>query len=504
MIDANGVDSNNVIDGDGDIDNTVIVDFAETDPPQTAYARVKTEGSIDGDIFGRNQKYLHGFLSVTQSYITNLYKTDSDPMGCWATFLTPGIWASISAPSTTKRSVEIVTANASPGGLAVNPFAPINYKPFQLYLLYSPQLQIYHNQKDTAYQDPGIGEGIVDNEDINQFTNNDSLNRLTHRVDAYISYHSGNRLFLRAMDQYKISYDDFSERAYSIDDKYNSNMFNITGILDITHKLQLRLDYSNFDLNYKDTINSDADRTDNSIAAYLFFRLTAKTSAFVEYEFADIDYATSDKNSHEHRYFGGLRWQMSGKTSGQIKGGFGEKIFDSTSSILPDTDVRPADIDSSNWMAEIQIDHNFNSRTNLTLNAYRRYDETLEHRYDYGDLENFYADYTLAHFVGLKVSREITSKIHLNLDTSFFYDEFKGSRANHAIQDDFEFDTYVDSPNYKRERRDTEFAISPSINFTIFKWLTLNGAYIYTVHDSNYPAHDYFDHTFFVRASLSL
>ncbi|MCD6584130.1 MAG: outer membrane beta-barrel protein [Desulfobacteraceae bacterium] len=501
VIDANGVDSNNVIDGDGDIDNTVMVDFAETDPPQTAYARVKTEGSIDGNIFGKNKKYLHGFLSVAQSYTTNLYKTDRDPEGCWATFLTPGIWATV--PSTQKRSIEIVTANASPGGLAVNPFTPINYKPFQLYFLYSPQLQIYHNQRNTAYQDTGIGEGIVDNEDINQFTNNDSLNRLTHRVDAYISYHSGNKLFLRAMDQYKISYDAFSERAYFVDDKYKSNLFNITGTFDATKKLRLRLDYSNFDLNYKDQMNSDADRMDNSIAAYLFFRMTAKTSAFVEYEFADINYNSSDKDSHEHRYFAGLRWRMTGKSSGQIKGGFGKKT-DTSTSVFPDTDIQISDISSSNWMAEIQIDHNFNSRTNFTLNAYRKYDEVLEHRYDYGDLENFYADFILAHFIGFKMSREITSKIHLNLDTSFFYDEFKGSRANHSVYGDSEFDIFVDNPNYQRERHDTEFAVSPSINFTIFKWLTLNGAYIYTDHDSNYPAHDYVDHTFFVRANLFL
>ncbi len=504
VIDANGVDSNNVIDGDGDIDNTVMVDFVETDPPQTAYARVETQGSIDGDIFGKNKNYLHGFFSVAQTYTTNLYKTDRDPEGAWATLLTPGIWTSFSAPSTSKRSVEIITANASPGGLAINPFTPINYKPFQVYLLYSPQLELYHNQRTRAYQDPDIGEEIIDDEDINQLTGQDSLDRLTHRVDAYISYHSGNKLFLRAMDQYKISYDAFSERAYITDDKYSSNLFNISASLDATNKLRLRLDYSNFNLDYKDKINSDADRKDNSIAAYLFFRMTAKTSAFVNYEFADIGYNISDKDSHEHHYFAGMRWQMTGKSSGQIKGGFGEKKFRSASSILPDTEVRQSDSDSSNWMAEIQIDHNFNARTNFTFNAYRRYDEVLEHRYDYGDLENFYADYTLAHFIGLKMSRALTSKIHFNLDTSFFYDEFKGSRANHKVREDSEFDILVDNQNYQKERRDTQFAVSPSINFIIFKWLTVNGAYIFTDHDSNYPTHDYIDHTFFLRASLTL
>ncbi len=502
---GNGVDSNKVMDRDGDIDNTVMVRFSEIALPKTAYARVETKGSIDGDVFGKKKHYLHGFLSATQSFTTNLYKTDRDPEACWATFLTPGIWASVSP--TAKRSVEIVTANASPGGLAINPFTPINYKPFQFYVLYSPQLEIYHNQSIKAYQDTDLGEGVINTEDISQFTGQDSLNRLTHRVDAYVSYHSGNKLFLRVMDQYKISYDAFSERAYTIDDKYKSNVFNISGIFDATNRLRLRLDYSNFDLDYKDQINSDADRMDNSIAAYLFFQMTSKTSAFIEYEFADINYNTTDKDSHEHRYFAGLRWRMTGKSSGQIKGGFGKKT-DTSTSVFPDTDIQISDISKSNWMAEIQIDHNINSRTNLTLNGYRKYDEVLEHRYDYGDFKNFYADYTLAHFVGLKLSREITSKIYLNLDTSFFYDEFEGSGADYGFRDTFRgafgSDLFVHIPRYQKQRRDTEFAVSPSINFDIFNWLTINGAYVYTAHDSNYPAHDYFDHTFFVRASLLL
>jgi hypothetical protein len=127
----------------------------------------------------------------------------------------------------------------------------------------------------------------------------------------------------------------------------------------------------------------------------------------------------------------------------------------------------------------------------LTLNTYRRYDEVLEHRYDYGNLQDFYADYILAHFAGLSLRRDLTSKIHLFVDGSLFYDEFKGSRGHNRIGE-------------LEERKDTKFAVSPSISFDIFKWMTINGSYIYTDQDSNYPAHDFFDHTFFVRASVFL
>ena len=491
VIDGNGVNDSNAIDGDGDIDSAITVAFSENSQPQTAASSVNvtrkplvaaTKPFIGGDIFEKNRRYVHGFFSGARIFTSNLYKTDNNPESSWATFLTPGIWAAV--PSTPKRSVEIITANASPGGLAMSAFSPEDRRPYQAYLLYSPQLEIYHDQNIRAYQDPDIDESI------HEATGQDSLDRLSHRVDAFLHYHSGNKLSLGAMDQYKIGYDAFSERAYTTDDKYNTNLFNVTGTFDATQKSQLRLDYSNFNLDYKDAINSDSDRLDNTIAAFLFFRMTAKTSAFVEYDFADINYDTIEKDSHEHRYFGGIRWQMTGKSSGLIKGGFGEKVSDTTS-VLPDADQNISDISINDWIAEIQIDHNLNSRTNLTVNAYRRYDEVLEHRYDYGNLQDYYADYILAHFAGLSLKRDVTKKIHLLVDASVFYDEFNGSRQAKRL-DDLE------------ERKDTKFSVSPSVSYDVFDWMTINGAYIYTDQNSNYPGYDYIDHTFFLRANLSL
>jgi polysaccharide biosynthesis protein VpsM len=475
-IDGNGVDTYNVIDGDGDIDNTVMVSFAETDAPQTASAAVATP--ITGDIFEKKYRNFHAFLTGQREFTTNLYKMDANPESCWSTILTPGVWATY--PSNMKRSVDIITANASPGGLAIDPFNPADFRDFQVYALYSPSLEIYHDENLSAHQDPDISADMIDDNDSD---------RLSHRIDAMIHYDSGNKLAIRAMDQYKISYDAFSERAYWTDDEYTSNVFNIANTLDPTEKIQLRLDYSNFRLNYDDSFNSDDDRKDNVYSAYLFFRQTSKLSYFVEYDYADIGYDSSDRDNHEHRYFGGVRWEMTGKSSGQIKGGYGKKKSDESSMI--DSDVDVSDISENNWMAAIQLDHNFDSRTNLTLNAYRRYDEVLEHRYDYNQFEDFYADYILAHFVGAKFSRQIRHNIQVNLDSSVFFDDFKNSRYNNINGED-------------EDREDLEFAVSPSVKVDLSKYFSINGGYIYTDHDSNYPAVDYVDHTFFILASLFL
>jgi hypothetical protein len=264
-------------------------------------------------------------------------------------------------------------------------------------------------------------------------------------------------------------------------------MFNIAGTYDLTEKFQLRLDYSNFYLNYEDKINQDDDRKDDVYSAYVFFRMTSKTSVFVEYDFTDIDYDTTPKDSHEHRYYGGIRWEMTGKSSGQIKGGYGRRK--TTDSPMIDTDVTYSDFSEDTWVGAIQLDHNLTSQTNLTFNAYRRFDESLEHRYDYGILNDFYADYVLAHFAGLKISWNVMPNIHLNLDTSVFYDKFQESQLENR-QGDIE------------DRKDWEYAVSPSATIDLWKHCSINGAYIYTDHTSNYPEQDYFDHTFFLRGSV--
>ena len=494
IIDGNGVDTYNVIDGNGYIDSTVIIYFAETDAPQTAYATVGTTLTITGDIFEKKYRHLHAFVSLKRSYTTNFYRTYRNPVSVWSTHITPGIWATY--PAEMKRSVEIVTAKASPGGLAIDTFNPVDFKRFQAYMLYSPQFQRYHGLKSRPFQEQGTGPGIIINEDIDGVderfsgaSRRNDLNRTTHRVDAMLHYHSGNKLSVRAKDQYKINYDPISERSYFSHDRYRSNMLYIAGTLDPTQRIQLRLDYNNFRLDYRDRINNDDDRRDHVYSAYLFFRATAKTSLFLEYDYADINYRTSPRDSYEHRYFGGIRWEMTGKSSGQIKGGYGRKRWDDSSGA--DTDIAISDVSSSNWIAAIQLDHNLTAKTNLTFNAYRRYDEILEHRYNYGELDKFYADYIMTHFVGFKLSWNALRNTHLNLDAALFYDKFKGSRLR-------------DRDGKAAERKDLNFAISPTLTIDLFRHLNLNGGYIYTDHYSNYPDHDYVDHTFFIRASLHI
>jgi len=417
-------------------------DYREVDAP----CFILPDECIEGEVFERCGR-VHGFFSVTQMYKSNLYKTADDLDGTWATYLTPGIWAAV--PGSCERIVEIVTSSASPGGLAVSPFYPKTGRKYQSYILYSPQYEIYYDHSDE--------------------------NMVTHRADAYFRYNTRNRFSIRALDQFKRSHDSISSRAFTIDDHYKSNLFNTLGTFDLTEKLRLRLDYSNFYLDYDESENSWADRMDNSWSAYAYFKFTPKTSIFANYEFFNIDYDSNLLDSQENRLFAGLRWDITKKTAGQVKAGYGKKDYDQAGLSSLDT-----------WMAEFQLDHSLTTRTMVVLNAYRRYDEVLGELVDKDDLKENFTKGILTHFIGLSLNQDITTKLHLGLDATLFYDEY---------EDEERLST-------RKERKDTEFAISPAIKFDFMKWLTFDLAYIYTNRDSNYSQFDYEDHTVFLRASL--
>ncbi len=404
---------------------------------------------ISGEIFEKTGK-IHGFFSLTQMYKSNLYQTDEDTENDWATYITPGVWMAV--PASRERLVEVETTNASAGGLAVNPFYPKTDRKYQTYFLYSPQYELYYDNPDE--------------------------NMVSHRVDSYFRYNSRNKLSLQVVDQFKRTHDSISSSArdYTINDKYKSNMFNTVATVDPTEKLRFRFDYSNFWLDYDDSENDRANRTDNAFSLYSFFRLTSKMSLFLQGEYIDIRYDDNDLDSDEYRYFAGVRWEITGKSSGRIKGGFGKKEYDKDN-ILDDADT---------FMAEIVLDHELTPKTNIVLNAYRKYDEAVGTKVDADNLSNNMATHIRTNMAGLSLTHDITSKLHFNCDASYFDDDYEQEFLSPGVD----------------EREDEEISISPALKFDFSKRLTFDLAYMYTDRDSNYEPCEYTDHTVFLRASV--
>lgn len=103
----------------------------------------------------------------------------------------------------------------------------------------------------------------------------------------------------------------------------------------IGYGLNARLDltgaYSNwrYDNNRARTVTRDLDKTDAS--ASFSYPVTTKISAVIEARFARFNYklltALKNLDSSEQRYFVGLNWKATAKTSGTFRGGYLKKKF---------------------------------------------------------------------------------------------------------------------------------------------------------------------------------
>jgi len=128
------------------------------------------------------------------------------------------------------------------------------------------------------------------------------------------------------------------------------------------------------------------DRTDNRYGGSVFYKLTTKTSVFLQYRRTLAEYdeqnngvidgirntpwsSSSSQDYNLNDYFLGARFEPGGKLSGEIKLGYGDKNFDN----MLDIDGIPyEDIDS--WIAETSLDWQAGQRTLWTLGFKRSHE----------------------------------------------------------------------------------------------------------------------------------
>jgi hypothetical protein len=84
-------------------------------------------------------------------------------------------------------------------------------------------------------------------------------------------------------------------------------------------------------VDYDQNENDDLKRVDHTCKGYIYFRVRPKIALFSGYELARIDYDENDnRDSTENRFFGGLQWNITEKSRGRIKGGYGVKEVDNS------------------------------------------------------------------------------------------------------------------------------------------------------------------------------
>jgi hypothetical protein len=86
------------------------------------------------------------------------------------------------------------------------------------------------------------------------------------------------------------------------------------------------------------------DKIDTGAKGTFFWRVGGRTDALAEVVYTDYDYklASSLQDNDATYYYAGVKWEATGKTSGSVRLGYGEKDFDSP--LLEDPDIFSWDI----------------------------------------------------------------------------------------------------------------------------------------------------------------
>ncbi len=414
-------------------------DITEKPPTEETPVGVERE-RLSGDVFGRGG-FLHPFLGITEYYTDNVFFTRDDRKSDFATIISPGIWLTV--PHVYEKLLQIDTSNLSPGGFSLSRYKSETFKRYQAYLFY--------------------------NADIEQYSKFSSQNAVNHRAEGFFQYNLRGGLSLDLLDQFIASHDVRGTNITTSLDKFRSNLVGATLNYDASDRFKFRMDYSNFFLDYNASINNFRDRDDNAISGYFFYKFRPKTSLFVEYEFLDIQYRKGIlSDSKEHHYFGGIQWDITAKSKGSIKAGYGIKDF--TNSALGS---------SNDFILEVQIDHKLTPKTSLILKASRRTNET----------NVLTTDFVVSNSAGIEYLQRITGKVTADAKLSYTNDNYKGDFTSGGVT---------------KKLRNNYYAAAFALQYKFKEWLQMDLGYIFDLRNSSFSEFDYTNNSVFIRVTGTL
>ncbi|GAB6190492.1 outer membrane beta-barrel protein [Desulfocastanea catecholica] len=397
-------------------------------------------GSAVDELFGLEGGYLHPYLSLEGSLTDNLYNVDSDKTSNFLTRVSPGMWFTL--PRKKIIPVTMTPHNTSPGGLQQAIDNPEDTDRYQLYALAGADLFYYSEDSDLNTEDVTL-EGLG-------------------------RYNMASGLSLQLLDRYNLGHDDFGFSGATDEDQreYESNLLMATADWDITEKVRVKVDYSNFVLTYDDNINEYLDRQDDVVDVYGFYKYSGKTSLFLQYRYAAVEYdSATEKDNTQNSYYAGLRWNTTEKLALLFKAGLQQKDYDTES---------PAFDDSDNFVVDLQALYRATEKTDLQLNFYRLNEES---------------DTTLA-------SEKVVLGTRLGYRQAFT-EKITGKAAVGYEKADYE-------ELANSDRDDDTYRFRPSVEYLFQDWLMGELAYEFEVRDSSDDLFDYETNTLFFSLNFAL
>ncbi|MBI5100265.1 MAG: outer membrane beta-barrel protein [Nitrospirae bacterium] len=395
----------------------------------------------DEDLLEKKDRNIHPFLAFAEYYSDNIFNARDNKESDFVTVISPGIWFNI--PGIKERQenpTDIITSPLMPGGSAAGRFIrryPSNYHIYGIYKMDIERHAKFHS------------------EDV-----------ISHTVAGLAQYNFRWGLSVDVADQFLRTYMPRGEHATTELDKYKTNFFTAALNYEAGDRALLRVDYSNYWTRFDASRNDFRDRFDNALAGYVFYRIRPKLAIFGQYEFVDVSYVKNKmSDSSEYHYYGGLRWDITEKSTGAMKVGYGVKKFDDQTFGK-----------FKNLIVEGQVDHKFSRRSSIELGISRATNES-----DISNLDFILSDSIRAGYLHL-----LTARLNGQLGLSYTRDRYHrdvtvGDETKPLINRfytgtaalQYEFREWLKlDVGYRHSRRYSNFSIFDYVNNTIYFRLT--------------------------------
>lgn len=408
---------------------TALPSFASETNPETNTGIQATE------VFGMEKGYVHPFMAVTLEDSDNIYNTRTDTRSDWKAIYSPGIWLAL--PAQKEIFLNLDTNNTSPGGHYKQQDKQEGFDRYQAYVLYSADIEEYHNYTER--------------------------NNVSQAAEAFFQLNLRSGLSFDVYDKYSDAEDAAGTGDSTTIDEYKSNMAGIIADYQITDKVRIRADYTNFYLSYDDILNEGRDRTDDAYSLYSFYEFSVKTTFFVEYKYIDVSYDSNTSQDNEQHYvYGGINWAPTTKTSLAGKMGWLDRKNDEYGG------------SDTSFIFELDGSLQMTVKSKLSLSA--------SHKLNESTIET--AAYSRDTTVGATFAQDITDKITATLFANYTLSDFQGGTTSN--------------------RTDDLYTVSPSLSYIFKEWLLGEAGYTWTDRNSTDRAFDYTTNAFFIRISAGI
>ena len=402
----------------------------------------KSDNKPSWEILGRRHRNVHASLTLSGIFTDNALNSRSNKKSDFSTLLSPAVW--ILFPYSSQNITPLSLSLRSPGGSLLTRQWPESLLHYQAFLYYKTDISLTSTSGGLVY-------GTT------------PAQTLSGRIIL-----SGNRFSLLAEDQYEFSHLEQQAGLATTpgeQERYNSNLLNVSLAYASRNRLVFQAGYSHFITVYKSDLGSFRDRRDNGLSASVSYKLSPRMNLVGEYRYVNISYdKTSELDSSEHYFMGGISWNITAKSKGLLKAGYGVKNFDHSRGNF------------SSFSFEAQLDHRFTPKTSLSFSAYRKTSET----------NVLGMDFALTDGLDVRLQHLLTSRLTSSAGFSIINDHYKKGP---------ELTGSADSRLYQ---------VNLALQYAFKRWLKGGIGYAYTIRNSSLSELDYRSNTFYFNITSAI